>query len=132
MSALPRRNPYTQLPIPYTGYVPIKDYASGQVKPQVEELIDRYRPAVLWCDIGGRETYFHSNAWIDDYYRTVPDGVVNVVCGPGPLHVGQHFLFFLPLCLFPTWPHDEFHFAPIVRSECPACRMFLAALLPAF
>jgi alpha-L-fucosidase len=77
----PRRNPYTQEPIPYTGYVPVDDFAGGVVKPQAEELIREFKPSILWCDIGGRETYFHSNAWIDDYYRAVPDGVVNDRCG---------------------------------------------------
>ena len=77
----PRRNPYTQQPVPYTGYEPVSDFATGIVKPQAEELIHEFKPSILWCDIGGRETYFHSNAWIDDYYRTVPDGVVNDRCG---------------------------------------------------
>jgi alpha-L-fucosidase len=78
---LPRRNPYTQLPIPYTGYVPVDDFASGVVRPQVEELVRDFKPGILWCDIGGRETYFHSNEWIADYYKAVPDGVVNDRCG---------------------------------------------------
>jgi alpha-L-fucosidase len=83
---LPRRNPYTQEPIPYTGYIPVSDYATGVVKPQVEELIHQFRPDILWCDIGGRESYYHSNAWIDDYYKAVPDGVVNDRCGDLSTH----------------------------------------------
>jgi alpha-L-fucosidase len=47
-------------------------YADGQWR----ELIERYRPAVLWNDIG-----YPSNADVlrlfADYYNTVPDGVVN-------------------------------------------------------
>ncbi len=47
-------------------------YADGQWR----ELIARYRPAVLWNDIG-----YPSNANVlglfADYYNTVPDGVVN-------------------------------------------------------
>jgi alpha-L-fucosidase len=83
---LPRRNPYTQVPIPYTGYIPVSDYATGIVRPQVEELIHEFHPSVLWCDIGGRETYYHANAWIDDYYKAVPDGVVNDRCGDLSTH----------------------------------------------
>lgn len=85
-SALPRRNPYTQLPIGYDGYVPIADYAKGQVTPQVQELIRQFKPAVLWCDIGGRETYYHANEWVADYYKAVPDGVVDDRCGDLSTH----------------------------------------------
>jgi len=76
----PPRNAYTQAPVPYTGYVPISDYAAGQVRPQLKELVDRYHPDVIWCDIGGREDYFRSNESIAYYYNkaalTNPDGVV--------------------------------------------------------
>ncbi len=44
---------------------------------QVRELIDRYRPSVLWNDIAwpaqGKELW----PLFADYYRSVPDGVVN-------------------------------------------------------
>ena len=49
------------------------DYAEGQVR----ELTERYEPSVLWNDIswptGSKRLY----ALFEDYYRTVPDGVVN-------------------------------------------------------
>jgi alpha-L-fucosidase len=83
---LPRRNPYTQAPIPYTGYVPVSDYASGIVKPQIEELIHEFHPDILWCDIGGRETYFHADDFIADYYNAVPGGVVDDRCGDQTTH----------------------------------------------
>ncbi|HEY4046875.1 MAG TPA: alpha-L-fucosidase [Acidobacteriaceae bacterium] len=43
---------------------------------QIEELIEKYHPAVLWNDIGWPKT---GNALkvIADYYNTVPDGVVD-------------------------------------------------------
>ncbi|MEO8601782.1 MAG: alpha-L-fucosidase [bacterium] len=47
-------------------------YAGGQWR----ELIDRYRPAVLWNDIG----YPNNGKVLDlfaDYYNRVPDGVIN-------------------------------------------------------
>ncbi len=80
------RNAYTQAPVPYTGYVPIADYGSGQVRPQLRELIHKYRPDEIWCDIGGAESYYQSNAVIADYYRAVPRGVVNDRCGDGHTH----------------------------------------------
>jgi alpha-L-fucosidase len=85
-SPLPFRNPYTQLPTPYTGYVPISDYAAGQVRPQMRELINDFHPAILWCDIGGRESYYRANDVIADYYRAVPDGVVDDRCGDQTTH----------------------------------------------
>jgi alpha-L-fucosidase len=44
---------------------------------QVRELVDRYRPSVLWNDIAWPTT--GSRLWplIEHYYETVPDGVVN-------------------------------------------------------
>lgn len=52
---------------------PYVDYAEAQVR----ELIDRYRPSVLWNDIAwpvGGERLWRLFA---DYYDAVPDGVVN-------------------------------------------------------
>ncbi len=40
------------------------------------ELIERYRPSVLWNDIGSPEA-FDAETLIADYERAVPDGVVN-------------------------------------------------------
>ena len=48
----PPRNPYTGDPVPYTGYRPVADYQRDLQVPQLEELITRYRPEVLWGDIG--------------------------------------------------------------------------------
>ncbi|MEU7967709.1 alpha-L-fucosidase [Streptomyces sp. NPDC049097] len=47
------RNPYTLQPVPYTGYTAGKDYVKDYQAPQMLELVHRYDPAVLWCDIGG-------------------------------------------------------------------------------
>jgi alpha-L-fucosidase len=89
--AQPAHNAYTGVPSTYTGYKEIADYASGQVTPQIEELVERYRPSIIWCDIGGVESYFRSNAWIADYYNTTkqtnPDGVVvDDRCGDETTH----------------------------------------------
>ena len=85
------RNAYTQLPIDYVGYEPISDYADGQVRPQLRELINEYSPYVIWCDIGGAESYFRSNEIIADYYNHAlkhnPEGVVvNDRCGDASTH----------------------------------------------
>jgi alpha-L-fucosidase len=91
----PARNAYTQVPVPYTGYTPINDYATGQVIPQIEDLTHRYHPSILWCDIGGDAAYFRSNRWIADFYNaaatTNPDGVViDDRCGDSTTHSDYH------------------------------------------
>ncbi|MFC9994982.1 alpha-L-fucosidase [Nocardia sp. NPDC127526] len=50
-----------------------RDYAEAQVR----ELIDRYRPDLLWNDISWPTGQQRLNALLADYYNTVPDGVVN-------------------------------------------------------
>jgi alpha-L-fucosidase len=56
--------------------VPRGDYPA-YAEAQVRELIDRYRPSVLWNDIAwpapGKELW----PLLEHYYRLVPDGVVN-------------------------------------------------------
>jgi alpha-L-fucosidase len=44
---------------------------------QLRELIERYRPAVLWNDISWPQSTAKLAALLADYYRAVPDGVVN-------------------------------------------------------
>ncbi len=36
--------------IPYTGYIPIKDYVQDLQKPQMLELVNNYKTDLLWCD----------------------------------------------------------------------------------
>jgi alpha-L-fucosidase len=56
--------------------IPRGDYPA-YADAQVRELIDRYRPSVLWNDIAwpapGKDLW----ALFDHYYRQVPDGLVN-------------------------------------------------------
>jgi len=52
---------------------PYPDYAEAQVR----ELIDRYRPAVLWNDVAWPAEADRLWPLFEDYYRAVPDGVVN-------------------------------------------------------
>jgi alpha-L-fucosidase len=84
------RNAYTLRPQRYTGYQPIADYARGQAIPQTRELIDRYRPSVLWCDLGGSEQYYRYNEVIADYFNGAAargeEVVVNDRCGDRTTH----------------------------------------------
>jgi len=52
---------------------PYRAYAEAQLR----ELIDRYRPSVLWNDISWPSPLPRLAGLIADYYAAVPDGVVN-------------------------------------------------------
>ena len=85
------RNAYTQVLLPYTGLPDVSDYGEDIVRPQFRELVTRYTPFLIWCDIGGDGDYFQSNQLIADYYNLAmqarPEGVlVNSRCGDGDTH----------------------------------------------
>jgi len=46
------QNPYTGAPVPYTGYREVANYQRDVQVPQLEEIVRKYRPEVLWGDIG--------------------------------------------------------------------------------
>jgi len=56
--------------------IPRGDYPA-YAAAQVRELIARYRPSVLWNDIAWPETASALWPLFAEYYRAVPDGVVN-------------------------------------------------------
>jgi len=85
------KNAYTGADIPYTGQGPIADYGRDYMRPQIAELVERYKPNVLWCDIGGDEKYLESNRSIANFFNATeksnPDGVVvNDRCGDRSTH----------------------------------------------
>jgi alpha-L-fucosidase len=56
--------------------IPRGDYPA-YAEAQVRELIERYRPSVLWNDIAWPAPAKALWPLIDHYYRVVPDGVIN-------------------------------------------------------
>lgn len=60
----------------FVGSRPGGDYLSYAMA-QVRELIDRYEPSVLWNDISWPTTLGPLLELFADYYKAVPDGVVN-------------------------------------------------------
>jgi alpha-L-fucosidase len=80
----PPHNPYTGEEVPYTGYKPINDYVMDHQYPQMVELVQKFDPDVIWCDIGGPN---NSDQFMAYYYnqaknRPVPkDVVVDNRCG---------------------------------------------------
>lgn len=59
-------NPYTGAALPYTGYQAGRDFVHDYQAPQMRELISRYDPDVIWCDIGGEND---SRAVLADYFN---------------------------------------------------------------
>jgi alpha-L-fucosidase len=56
--------------------IPTDDEYEDFVTRQYRELIDRYRPSVLWNDVAWPGTKRRADL-MDQYYSAVPDGVVN-------------------------------------------------------
>ncbi|PPJ54741.1 hypothetical protein CBER1_06871 [Cercospora berteroae] len=61
-------NPYTNGTLPYTGYVPIDDFITDLMVPEMQILADM-GTEIMWCDIGGPNMtaewaakYFNDNA----------------------------------------------------------------------
>lgn len=88
--ATPPYNPYTGQEVPYYGYLPVEDYVEDHQLPQMREIIERYRPEVLWCDGAwdNSEAFWHAHEIMAEFYNAAledqPDGVVvNNRCGNG-------------------------------------------------
>ncbi|KAI1302902.1 alpha-L-fucosidase [Xylaria venustula] len=50
------RNPYTNATEPYTGHVPVDDFISDVMLPQMRILATDYETDIMWCDIGAANT----------------------------------------------------------------------------
>ncbi len=81
-------NPYTGEPVPYSGYTPVDDDVHDHQYPQMLELVERFDPDIMWCDIG-EHVPNNSNEFMAHYFnqarnRPVPKEVtVNDRCGNG-------------------------------------------------
>jgi alpha-L-fucosidase len=60
----------------FLGSVPGGDYPT-YAEAQTRELIDRYKPSVLWNDISWPAPLAPELRLFADYYNAIPDGVVN-------------------------------------------------------
>ncbi|MCL2819293.1 MAG: alpha-L-fucosidase [Oscillospiraceae bacterium] len=73
---------WTTYPYPHTGDIS-KDYNqtysfSDYSFNQAMELIDKYKPSLLWGDIGWPDKGIRDLPWLfSHYYNNVPDGVIN-------------------------------------------------------
>lgn len=65
-------NPFTGEPVPYRGLLPAtRDYVADHMVPQLLELLDGYRPDLLWFDGGWDrpESYWRTNEIIAHFYN---------------------------------------------------------------
>ncbi|TLD26138.1 putative alpha-L-fucosidase [Venturia nashicola] len=76
------RNPYTGLEEPYTGRVPIKDFITDLMVPQMEILAYNYSTDIMWCDCGAANgTAPFAAAWWNKAKAQNRQVAINSRCG---------------------------------------------------
>jgi alpha-L-fucosidase len=84
-------NPFTNETLPYAGYVPLADYITDKIVPEMNTLADM-GTEIMWCDIGGpnRTTEFAS-AWFNRAAQENRQVVMNARCGlPGDFDTPEY------------------------------------------
>jgi alpha-L-fucosidase len=84
-------NPFTNVSLPYTGYVPLTDYVTDKIVPEMDILAEM-GTEIMWCDIGGpnRTTEFAS-AWFNKAAEENRQVVMNARCGlPGDFDTPEY------------------------------------------
>ncbi|KAF2650903.1 glycoside hydrolase family 29 protein [Lophiostoma macrostomum CBS 122681] len=84
-------NPYTDASLPYTGYVPVNEYISDLIIPEMNALAD-IGVEIMWCDIGGpnRTTEFASS-WFNKLANENKQVLMNARCGlPGDFDTPEY------------------------------------------
>ncbi|KAH7324684.1 alpha-L-fucosidase [Stachybotrys elegans] len=76
------RNPYTGLEEPYTGRLPIGDFISDLMVPQMETLVYTYGSDIIWCDAGASNgTDVFAAEWFNWARRQGRQVTINDRCG---------------------------------------------------
>lgn len=77
-------NPYKNITLPYTGYVPVEDYVRDKILPEMQTLADMGIES-MWCDIGGpNATPEFASAWFNTAAKEGRQVMTNNRCGtPG-------------------------------------------------
>ena len=86
-------NPFTNESLPYTGYVPLTDYVTGKILPEMQTLADM-GTEIMWCDIGGPNlTADFAARWFNDAALQNRQVVLDARCGlPGDFGKKPSFL----------------------------------------
>lgn len=84
-------NPYTNETLPYTGYVPVDDYVTDLMVPEMQALADM-DTELIWCDIGGpNRTVEFASAWFNDAAQRGRQVSINNRCGnPGDFDTPEY------------------------------------------
>lgn len=77
-------NPFNNQTLPYTGWVPLDDYITDKMVPEMNTLADM-GTEIMWCDIGGpNRTVEFASAWFNRAAKENRQVVMNARCGlPG-------------------------------------------------
>jgi alpha-L-fucosidase len=76
------RNPFTNLTEPYTGFVPVDDFITDVMTPQMEILAYEYETEMLWCDAGASNgTAAFAERWWNWARAHNRDVAINSRCG---------------------------------------------------
>jgi alpha-L-fucosidase len=84
-------NPYTNETLPYTGYVPVADYVSDLILPEMNILADM-GTEIMWCDIGGPNlTAEFAAAYFNNAAQQGKQVLLNNRCGlPGDFDTPEY------------------------------------------
>ncbi|KAK4624790.1 Tissue alpha-L-fucosidase [Fulvia fulva] len=84
-------NPYTNETLPYTGYVPVDDFVSDPILPEMLILADM-GTEIMWCDIGGPNlTAQFAAQYFNDAAREGKQVLINNRCGlPGDFDTPEY------------------------------------------
>ncbi|GME28440.1 hypothetical protein GTA08_BOTSDO10949 [Neofusicoccum parvum] len=84
-------NPYTNVTLPYTGYVPVADYITDVIVPEMDTLA-AMGTEVMWCDIGGPNvTAEWASAWFNAAAAQGRQVAMNARCGlPGDFDTPEY------------------------------------------
>lgn len=86
-------NPFTGETLPYTGYVPLNDYITDKIVPEMNTLADApLETELLWCDIGGpNRTLEFASAWFNRAAKENRQVAMNARCGlPGDFDTPEY------------------------------------------
>jgi alpha-L-fucosidase len=84
-------NPYTNETLPYTGYIPVNEYVSDLIIPEMNALADM-GVEIMWCDIGGpNQTVNFASAWFNKLAEVNKQVLMNARCGlPGDFDTPEY------------------------------------------
>lgn len=84
-------NPYTNVTLPYTGFVDVEDYVTDVILPEMNALADM-GTEIMWCDIGGPNlTAEFASSWFNKAADQNRQVVMDNRCGlPGDFDTPEY------------------------------------------